>query len=387
MSGEKRNVLILIDYFLPGFNAGGPIQSIANLTRLLKNTYNFWILTRDSDYLSNKPFKEVESDKWIEREPGIQVYYLSRDKRNYRNFKKIIGALDVDTIYCNSLYSPVFTAIPFLICSMNGHNIQKILAPRGQLQAGAIKIRYPKKLAYIAAFKAFGLAKNTIWHATDVQEMEDVKKFFGNNAVIRVAANVPKIDQLSWKESIKKRGEVRFAYISRVSPKKNLLFFIEQLKSTKGKVAFHIYGFVDDRNYWDKCKQAINQLPPNIKVEYKAPIPNHKVLSQLQNYHFYVLSTSGENFGHSIFEAFLAGRPVLISDLTPWRELQTKNIGWDISLDTKETWQEAIQHSVDMGAPQYNEMSKSTWQFARDHIDLNALRNSTNILFSIGTES
>jgi hypothetical protein len=120
----------------------------------------------------------------------------------------------------------------------------------------------------------------------------------------------------------------------------------------------------------------------NIKVEHKGAIPNHEVLNQLQNYHFSVLSTLGENFGHSIFEVLLAGRPILISDRTPWSELQKKYIGWDISLDAKETWQEVIQQCVDMEAPQYNEMSKSAWQFAKDYIDLDALKRSKNILFS-----
>lgn len=382
MPNEKRNILVLVDHFLPGFNAGGSLQSVANLTKLLKDTYNFWILTRNNDHLCTEPYEEIESNKWIEREPGIQVYYLSKNKRNYRNFNRIIGALDVDTIYFNSLYSPVFTIIPLLVCSTNGYKMQKVLAPRGELQAGAINIRYPKKITYITLLKALGLSKTVIWHATDAQEVEDIKVFFGKKAVIRIASNVPKTDQLPWKETIKSRGEVRFTFISRVSPKKNLLFFIELLKRINGKVSFDIYGVVDDHNYWKECEQAINQLPSNIEVELKGSIPNHKVLDLLQNYHFSVLSTLGENFGHSIFEPLLAGRPVLISDRTPWRDLEGKNIGWDISLDAKESWQKVIQQCVDMEGRQYNEMSKNAWQFAKDYIDMDALKKSTNILFS-----
>jgi glycosyltransferase involved in cell wall biosynthesis len=383
MPNKKRKILILVDHFLPGSNAGGSLQSVANLTNLLKDTYDFWILTRNNDFLCKDPYKEIESNKWIERESGIQVYYLSQDNRNYRKFKKIIGALDVDTIYFNSLYSPFFTAIPFLVCVLNGYKMQKVLAPRGELQAGAINIRYPKKITYITLLKVLGLSKNIIWHATDAQEVEDIKVHFGKKANIRIASNVPKTDQLPWKETIKSRGEVRFAFISRVSPKKNLLFFIELLTRVNGKVIFDLYGIVDDQNYWKECEQAINQLPANIEVKYKGSIPNHNVLNVLQNYHFSVLSTLGENFGHSIFEPLLAGRPVLISDRTPWNELQKKGIGWDISLEAKETWQEVIQQCVDMEDPQYNEMSKSAWLFAKDYIDLDALKRSKDILFSI----
>jgi glycosyltransferase involved in cell wall biosynthesis len=44
------------------------------------------------------------------------------------------------------------------------------------------------------------------------------------------------------------------------------------------------------------------------------------------------LPTTGENFGHAIFEALSCAVPVLISDTTPWRGLAAIRAGWDLPL-------------------------------------------------------
>ena len=46
-----------------------------------------------------------------------------------------------------------------------------------------------------------------------------------------------------------------------------------------------------------------------------------------------ILPTLGENFGHVIVEAWTAGCPVLVSDRTPWRQLASHGVGWDVALD------------------------------------------------------
>ena len=45
------------------------------------------------------------------------------------------------------------------------------------------------------------------------------------------------------------------------------------------------------------------------------------------------LPTFAENYGHSIVEALSVGTPMLISDNSPWKNLQEKGFGWEISLN------------------------------------------------------
>ena len=53
---SKKKILIFIDWYLPGYKAGGPIQSVANLVANLKEEFEFSIVTRDTDYCEKLPY-------------------------------------------------------------------------------------------------------------------------------------------------------------------------------------------------------------------------------------------------------------------------------------------------------------------------------------------
>ena len=73
--------------------------------------------------------------------------------------------------------------------------------------------------------------------------------------------------------------------------------------------------------------------------------------------------THGENYGHVIAEALVAGCPVLISDQTSWRNLEHEKVGWDIPLDQPEKYIAVLQRCVAMG----NEELKALSQRAREY--------------------
>jgi glycosyltransferase involved in cell wall biosynthesis len=66
-----------------------------------------------------------------------------------------------------------------------------------------------------------------------------------------------------------------------------------------------------------------------------------------------LLPTLGENYSHVICEALSAGCPVLISDRTPWRNLQDKGVGWDIPLEEEERFRAVLQQCVDADGDWY----------------------------------
>ncbi len=63
----------------------------------------------------------------------------------------------------------------------------------------------------------------------------------------------------------------------------------------------------------------------------------------LPGYDRFFLAPFSENFGHAINEALSAGVPVVISDKTPWRNLQEKGMGWDLPLDNRRAFIEVIE--------------------------------------------
>jgi glycosyltransferase involved in cell wall biosynthesis len=169
----------------------------------------------------------------------------------------------------------------------------------------------------------------------------------------------------------KKSGELRLVSIARIAPEKNTLFALECLKNYKykGKIEFNLYGSIYQQRYWQLCKECIEKIPSNISVIYHGELNNTKVSGVLEENHFLFLPTKGENFGHSILESFLAGSPVIISDQTPWRNLEDLNTGWDLSLQHPEIFAERIQESIDMDANEYSKMSEKVVELANIQVN------------------
>jgi glycosyltransferase involved in cell wall biosynthesis len=79
------------------------------------------------------------------------------------------------------------------------------------------------------------------------------------------------------------------------------------------------------------------------------------------------LPTLGENFGHGIIEALGTGRPVIISDQTPWRGLQAAGVGWDVAIDESDQLLRALSAAVGLGQAEYDVMTERAWAFAKAH--------------------
>ena len=114
---------------------------------------------------------------------------------------------------------------------------------------------------------------------------------------------------------------------------KNIAFAIEAVASSPAPVHLDIWGAVEDTDYWRECIAVTAAMPDHARVEYRGPAPFDRVTEILASYDMLFLPSQGENYGHVIAESFSAGTPVLISDRTPWRNLQQDGVGWDLPID------------------------------------------------------
>ena len=78
----------------------------------------------------------------------------------------------------------------------------------------------------------------------------------------------------------------------------------------------------------------------------------------------FLLPSTGENYGHAILDAMGSGLPVLISDRTPWRDLEHKRAGLDLDLSNEEEWLNSLQFFIDMDESAYLEWSRAAREYA-----------------------
>ncbi len=380
---NKPSILIFTDWYEPGFKAGGPIRSCSNFATRMKQDFSVFVFTGNMDAGETVPYSEVESNVWVERS-GVHVFYASPGKLKWPEIVKLVNTLKPDFIYLNSMYSLYFTIYPLLMKRLNKVRGKVVLAPRGMLQEGAMRFRSFKKKLFLWAIRLLGMEREVYMHATDAQEEKDIFRYLPRVKSVHVIPNFSAAIEpvITWPE--KTPGSLKLVFVSRISPKKNLLFLLKLLQGiqTPAVIALSIRGTVEDEGYWHQCKKVIESNSANIRVDFHGPIDNKEVASFLSGHHLFVLPTLGENFGHAIFEALAAGRPVLISDKTPWRNLEKEKAGWDIPLNDLGRFVAIIERVAAMDREEYLEWCRGARAYAQKSSDNADLKEKYKALFS-----
>jgi glycosyltransferase involved in cell wall biosynthesis len=381
---RKKKILVLVDWYLPGYKAGGPIQSVANMVSHLHHEFDFAIITSDTDLHADQPYDSIVSDVWNQRKDGSKVYYFSKGRQHYSELKKIILEEQADVIYLNSLFSVFFTIYPLLIRKRNLPSRKVVLAPRGMLGKGALNIKPLKKKLFLMSARLMSLYHGIRWQASSSSEAEEIRNVFGKRVFIQTALNLTAVRSLNFIFRTKNPDILRAVFISRIAGKKNLEGTLKILLKLPPscRVDFDIYGPVEDPEYWAKCEAVIATMPSHIKVSYKGEINNEKVPDTLSAYHLSILLTFNENFGHSIVESMAAGCPVLLSDQTPWRGLMAQKAGWDIALVKENEILEAIVQITKMNQEEFDEWSRAAQEYAAKIINNPTAIEQNKLLFA-----
>lgn len=376
-----KKLMIFVDWFLPGYKAGGQIRSCANLAFALKDEMEIYVVTTDRDLGDQQPYDSILKDVWITLDKNLHVTYLSPKKRGFKSIQSIIRSVNPHCVYLNSMFSFNFTLLPIEVCRYENSNLKIILAPRGMLHKGALQYKNFKKQIFFRAFKVRGFQKRIVFHATDITEETDIKNIFGKKSRIEYVHDFPTSKQEAPEYIEKKRGSLKSIFVSRISPKKNLLFLLTLLKKVKSSVSLSIVGPVEEEEYWGECLEQMNSLPTNIDIVYLGAIPNQELAAIYRQNHLFILPTHGENFGHVIFESLLNGRPVLISDHTPWKNIEEKKIGWDLPLSEKQLFLNRIEEAANWDQEQFNKYCIASWQFAHEYNKDSSLKKEYLNLF------
>lgn len=370
------NILIICDHYLPGYKAGGPVVSVAGVVQSLKGAVQILVVTKDRDYGDRQPYGNVSLNK-INGRDGYSVLYLTF----FGRLLEIWRLPKPEVIYFNSFFSP-FSLLALLVSLRWKEKVLRVLAPRGELGAGALAIKPARKRIFIALFRLLGFSKRVKFHATSQNEAEDILRVLGASSV--VLPNIPSPPPSSCHYASKSHGEARFIYLSRITRKKNLHLALSALREvSSGKVEYDLVGPIEDSAYWNECQRLIATLPPNVTVRYLGPVAYSEIPKVFPAYHALLLPTANENYGHAIVEAMQSGVLPVISDQTPWQDLSAAGVGWDISLNNSGELVSAIKEIVSMGQKEFSIMSDQARRYVALATNSNDLAPAYRALFGI----
>lgn len=365
---SRPQVLVFIDWYAPGFNAGGPVRSLVNLVDHLRDRVDFHIVTTDTDYMERAPYAGIQADRWTMLPGGERVWYASASGINPGTWRRLLQERKWDVVYINGIFSRWFSIMPLWL--LRGSAQRRVVAVRGMLASGMMQHGALKKRLFLVAMKLAGCYKGAEFQATNTEEQLDIRHWLAADAPVHLVPNLAR--RLAAHEAPmrpKVSGELRLLSVARIAVEKNTLFAIECLRGTQGQVTFDLYGSIYDENYWRKCQEAIASLAPNIRVMHKGVVATEEVPALLGKYHALFMPSQGENFGHTMIEALAAGLPLVISDRTPWRGLDAAHAGWDLALDRPGDFHRALQELVHMDQGQYNVLAAGAFAMGSRYLN------------------
>jgi glycosyltransferase involved in cell wall biosynthesis len=374
-------VLVFCNYYIPGFRGGGPIRTVSNMVDKIGCHFDFHIVTADRDLGDAVAYKAVEKNRW-NSVGSAQVFYVEPGLRGIWKIALLLKQHRFDVLYLNSFFSFQFSIMAMLVTLVLRPNIPIILGPRGEFSAGALMLKALKKRIFIAFSKMSSLYGNVIWHASTRYEAEDIRHLMGGEVMVRTAIDLVMTDINILPVPRTSGGQLQIVFVSRISPKKNLLGVLSMLLRVREQVRIDVYGPAEDEDYWAECQNAAAVLPVNVVFKYCGILEPLEVSPTLAKYDLFLFPTLGENYGHVIAEALCAGLPILISDTTPWRNLEQMKLGWDIPLDQPDRFVACIEECSAKSADEYDKWRHDIRQWAIANIGNEAAVEENRQLFS-----
>lgn len=375
-------VLLLTIYYLPGYKGGGPIKTTANLIDTTSAYIDYFVVTSDRDLGDRHPYSDLNIGEWNNLKHST-VFYAQSGLKGIRQIYEVMHSKEYDCVYLNSFFSIRFSLIPLLLAKAFGKPV--ILGPRGEFSEGALRLKQFKKILYIKLYKILRLNRGVLFQASSNFELADIQKVLGVKNTCYIAEDIGS-QEFTKGFKYKRNDVIKLVFLSRISPMKNLAYAIDILGNVNCSVSYDIYGPIEDPEYWHLCEQKIKKLPENITVNYMGTLNPNNVVEKLSTYDLFFMPTKGENYSHVITEALCAGLPILIADTTPWRNLESHGIGWDIPLNQPRKFSTAIEQASAMTGIEFQEYRKKVLSWAKHKFAQPEAINENKKMFKFATE-
>lgn len=315
-----------IIHFIPSIDqiTGGTGAYIQLLAKELGKLCELYVVTATSD----NPL-EIENAKVV----YIPCSWTQPAKMNAA-WNKLLQNIRPDIVHVNGCWLPQ--------CVWAQRWAQKagykvVLTPHGMLEPWIIKRHYwTRKLPALLFYQKAAIKKADIIHATAEKEKENLLKL-GYNPNIEIIPNGIDVDNIRMKNSWKRNKNILF--LSRVHVKKGINFLIEaaaQLKEDLDRYMVKIVG-LGEEGYINELKTLTNNLGIGDMVEFVGPIFGDAKFDLYREADVFVLPTHSENFGIVVAEALASGTPVITTQGTPWKELESCHCGWWTKVGTEPT--------------------------------------------------
>lgn len=317
---QDFDVLVLAPTYPPAFRAGGPARTLEALVEVAPAKFHSWVIAPNRDLGSNEDL-DVPVNSW-NSVGNVSTKYI-REHRLFQAFRQIRSTKDLrpQLVYVNSFSHPVFSLMPYLLFAAGTWPKAKlVVAPRGEMDPNALRVKGTVKKLIIWLLKATGFAKKMIWQASNEREAVHITNVWGPDTSIIIREDETSLP-FSADAPLAHDEVLRFGFVSRIVPNKGVLEAIQAVLTLKGPVELDIYGPEEDAAYVEKCRALASTATSTCIINFNGPIDHNQVRTTMASFDAFVFPTYFENFSHAIAESLSVSTPVISPNTTPWTDV------------------------------------------------------------------
>jgi len=331
-------VCLVSSSFYPATFYGGPIFSTWDLSRKLANKeVKVYISTTNAN---GEKKLDIKTNEYIQKE-GVFIKYYREQIINIFSLSFVLGIWSdikkVDVVYIQYLFH--YTVLFSLFFSVL---LKKkiILCPRGSLSRFTLSNQLTLiKSVWLRLFVR-PFYRKIIWQASSYLEKEDIKREFPN---ARVEIINDAIDFSSFQDfEVLSKEDMLIRYTSKKFTNTSVIFFsmgrLHEIKCFDVMIdAFSLYLKNDknakliiaggDDGVRSKLENQILDLHIQESVFLIGEVGFEDKKLLLNNCDYFTLSSEFESFGIVIAEALSCGKPIVLSNKTPWKDLEINKCG------------------------------------------------------------
>jgi glycosyltransferase involved in cell wall biosynthesis len=364
---SKPKVLIVYHTYLPSEFAMGPVSAIRHLIQCMGQDYEITLLTLNHDFISGE--RLFANDHHVVSTDRAIIEYLPRGIAGLRIlWRRLREPHDVLEIHSGF---DRYLAIPALALTRMGvvngrrafHSPHGIFLPI-DMSRGALK-----KRLYCALADIVHLYRNVVHLASSPGETADIRRW--HRRPQRIIEMPHFVDAHAGTHTVPQRQKsaqtLKIAFVGRIALQKNFLFAIEVVRALGMKSEMDVFGEADP-DYQPACEAALMAGKGLCEITLYGHVPQKTLLDILPNYDVLLHPTLGENFGYSIIEALSLGLPVLLSDKSPWLDVEAFHAGWIIPVSDKAAFVARLTQIYNMG-PEWQALRDGALKYAREKVD------------------
>ena len=332
-------ICLVSSSFYPATFYGGPISATWGLSnKLAQKGIEVYVSTTNANGVSKL---DVNANMFIEKDENLFVKYYNEQIMNKISFAFIFGIWsDIkksDAVYIQYLFHySVFISLLFSFLLRK----KVVLCPRGSLSSWGLSYKHKWiKMIWLTVFISPFL-KNVIWQACSYLENDDIKNVFKNSKVVEINdgidfASFQASEKISKLELVNRFSNQDFKIVS------DVFFSMGRLHEIKGFDviidAFNLFlkknrdakliiaGDDDGMEMQLKTQIVKLNLKNSVFLIGAVNFEDKKLL--LNNCDYFTLASRFESFGIVIAEALSCGKPVVVSNKTPWKDIEKNNCG------------------------------------------------------------